>query len=54
MTPDVQAKALLQGLLAVTGGKGGGSAAFAQGGGPVPDDVPGVISRIWDVLGSSV
>ena len=54
MTPEVEAKALLQGLLAVTGGKGGGSATFAQGGGSIPDDLPGVIARIWDVLGSSL
>ena len=37
---------VLDRVLAVTGGHGGGSAAFAQGGGAGTGDVPGVISRI--------
>jgi hypothetical protein len=40
-------------VLAVTGGHGGGSATFAQGGGAEAGDVPGVISRIGTALGLS-
>jgi alanyl-tRNA synthetase len=35
----------------VTGGRGGGSASFAQGGGARTDDLPGTLSMIWAALG---
>jgi len=35
----------------VTGGRGGGSASFAQGGGARADDLPGTVSRVWAALG---
>jgi alanyl-tRNA synthetase len=48
---------VLDRVLAVTGGRGGGSASFAQGGGSFPrgdraagDDLSGVASRIWTSL----
>jgi alanyl-tRNA synthetase len=50
LAPSIEAKAVLQQVLAVTGGRGGGSATFAQGGGTKPDDLPAVVSGIWDVL----
>jgi alanyl-tRNA synthetase len=45
------ATAELDRVLAVTGWRGGGSAAFAQGGGAQPDDLPAVAARIWAALG---
>jgi alanyl-tRNA synthetase len=48
------ATAVLDRVLAVTGGRGGGSATFAQGGGAAPDDLPGVTSRIWDAVGAGL
>jgi alanyl-tRNA synthetase len=42
---------VLDRVLAVTGGRGGGSAAFAQGGGARADDLPGLESRIRAALG---
>jgi alanyl-tRNA synthetase len=42
---------VLDRVLAVTGGRGGGSAAFAQGGGARPDDLPGLESRVRAALG---
>ena len=42
---------VLDRVLAVTGGRGGGSAAFAQGGGGRPDDLPGLESRVRAALG---
>jgi alanyl-tRNA synthetase len=42
---------LLDRVLAVTGGRGGGNAAFAQGGGARTDDLPGLESRIRAALG---
>ena len=51
--PQVKATAVLDRVLAVTGGRGGGSAAFAQGGGALPDDLPAVVSRIWTTLGNT-
>jgi alanyl-tRNA synthetase len=45
------ATAVLDQLLAVTGGRGGGSAAFAQGGGPHPGDLSALVSRIGGALG---
>jgi alanyl-tRNA synthetase len=47
----IPATTVLARVLAVTGGRGGGSATFAQGGGPAPDDLPGLTSRIWDAVG---
>ncbi len=48
---QVPATSVLDRVLAVTGGRGGGSAAFAQGGGARPDDLAGVESRVWAALG---
>jgi alanyl-tRNA synthetase len=48
------ATAVLDRVLAVTGGHGGGSATFAQGGGAVPGDLPGVTTRIWDAVGAGL
>ncbi len=48
---EVPATAVLDRVLAVTGGRGGGSALFAQGGGAVARDLPAVITRIWRALG---
>jgi alanyl-tRNA synthetase len=45
------ATGVLDRVLSVTGGRGGGSAGFAQGGGAKPDDLPGVESRIRAALG---
>jgi len=42
---------VLDRVLAVTGGRGGGSAAFAQGGGAQADDLTAVVSRIRQALG---
>jgi alanyl-tRNA synthetase len=50
LTAQVTATAVLDQILAVTGGRGGGSAALAQGGGAQPDDLPAVVSRIWAAL----
>jgi alanyl-tRNA synthetase len=50
LTSTIEAKAVLQHVLTLTGGRGGGSATFAQGGGTMPDDLPSVISGIWDVF----
>jgi alanyl-tRNA synthetase len=51
LTAQVPATAVLDRVLAVTGGHGGGSAAFAQGGGAEPGDLPGTVVRISAVLG---
>jgi alanyl-tRNA synthetase len=53
LTTRVTATEVLDRVLAVTGGHGGGSATFAQGGGAEAGDVPGVISRIGTALGLS-
>jgi alanyl-tRNA synthetase len=50
LTSAIEAKAVLQHVLAVTGGHGGGSATFAQGGGTKLGDLPGVISGIWELF----
>jgi alanyl-tRNA synthetase len=50
LTAQVTATAVLDQVLAVTGGRGGGSAALAQGGGAQPGDLPAVVSRIWAAL----
>ena len=51
LAAQVPATAVLDRVLAVTGGRGGGSAAFAQGGGAQADDLPAAISRIREALG---
>ncbi|HEV2242615.1 MAG TPA: DHHA1 domain-containing protein, partial [Streptosporangiaceae bacterium] len=52
LTGQLPATAVLDRVLAVTGGRGGGSAGFAQGGGAMPDDLPALESRIWAALGA--
>jgi alanyl-tRNA synthetase len=47
---QVPATSVLDRVLAVTGGRGGGSAVFAQGGGARSDDPPGTVSRVWAML----
>jgi alanyl-tRNA synthetase len=47
--PD--ARAVLRQVLSVTGGRGGGSAAFAQGGGTEPADPRQAVTRIRAALG---
>jgi len=37
--------------MAATGGRGGGSARFAQGGGALPADLPAVTAEIGAALG---
>jgi alanyl-tRNA synthetase len=51
LTGQVPATAVLDRVLSVTGGRGGGNAGFAQGGGARPDDLPGIESRIRAALG---
>ena len=51
LTAQVPATEVLDRVLTVTGGRGGGNAAFAQGGGAHPDDLPDVVARIWAVMG---
>jgi alanyl-tRNA synthetase len=51
LTAQVPATAVLDRVLAVTGGRGGGSPAFAQGGGAEPGDLPGAVARISAALG---
>jgi alanyl-tRNA synthetase len=46
------ATAVLDRVLAVTGGRGGGSASFAQGGGADGDDLSLTQARIWAALGA--
>jgi alanyl-tRNA synthetase len=53
LASQLPATAVLDQVLAVTGGRGGGSATFAQGGGAIPDDIPGVVSRVREVLDTS-
>jgi alanyl-tRNA synthetase len=48
---QVDARAVLRQVLAVTGGRGGGSRAFAQGGGAELTDLPSVTGRIRAALG---
>jgi alanyl-tRNA synthetase len=45
------ATAVLDQVLGVTGGRGGGSAGFAQGGGAKVNDLPATVDRIHEVLG---
>jgi alanyl-tRNA synthetase len=51
LTEQIPATGVLDRVLAVTGGHGGGSASFAQGGGAKPGDLPGIEHRIWAALG---
>jgi alanyl-tRNA synthetase len=53
LSAQVTATAVLDQVLAVTGGRGGGNATFAQGGGAMPDDFPGIVSRVRQVLDTS-
>jgi len=48
---QLPATAVLDTVLSVTGGRGGGSPGFAQGGGAKADDLPGVESRVRQALG---
>jgi alanyl-tRNA synthetase len=61
LTAETPATAVLDRVLAVTGGRGGGNATFAQGGvsftggdRATGDDLSGVVSRIWSSLGEGV
>jgi alanyl-tRNA synthetase len=47
---QVPATSVLDQVLAVTGGRGGGSPAFAQGGGGRSDDLAGLEPKIWAAL----
>jgi alanyl-tRNA synthetase len=51
MAAQAPATDVLDRVLAVTGGRGGGSATFAQGGGATPDDLAGIEARIRAALG---
>jgi len=51
LAAQIPATEVLDRVLAVTGGRGGGSASFAQGGGARADDLPGTVSRVWAALG---
>jgi alanyl-tRNA synthetase len=53
LAPYIPATGLLDSVLAVTGGRGGGSATFAQGGGARPADMAGVVARVREVLETS-
>jgi alanyl-tRNA synthetase len=54
LTAKTPATEVLDRVLAVTGGRGGGSDRFAQGGGTNRDDLSGIESRIWAALGSDL
>lgn len=51
LTARLPATEVLDRVLAVTGGHGGGSASFAQGGGAKLGDLPGTEHRVWAELG---
>jgi alanyl-tRNA synthetase len=51
LAAQVPATAVLSRVLAVTGGRGGGSPAFAQGGGAPAGDLTAAVSRIRRALG---
>ena len=51
LTAQVPATGVLDRVLAVTGGRGGGSASFAQGGGARPGDLLGIEDRVQSALG---
>jgi alanyl-tRNA synthetase len=50
LVPHIPATGLLDSVLAVTGGRGGGSATFAQGGGGQPADMPDVVAAVQEAL----
>jgi len=50
-TGRLDARTVLKQVLAVTGGRGGGSRAFAQGGGAELTDLPAVAARLRTALG---
>jgi alanyl-tRNA synthetase len=50
LTAQIPATEVLDRVLAVTGGRGGGSARFAQGGGTNRDDLADIVSRLWAAL----
>jgi alanyl-tRNA synthetase len=50
LAEQLPATAVLDQVLAVTGGRGGGSATFAQGGGAHPADMAGVVARVQELL----
>ena len=50
LAAQLPATAVLGQVLAVTGGRGGGSASFAQGGGTNSDDLSRLEPRIWAAL----
>ena len=52
LAAQIRATDVLDRVLAVTGGRGGGSAAFAQGGGAQPGDLSAVVPRVWAALGT--
>jgi alanyl-tRNA synthetase len=47
----LDARAVLRQVLSVTGGRGGGSPVFAQGGGTEPADPQQVLARVRAALG---
>ena len=51
LTGSSPATAVLDQVLSVTGGRGGGSPSFAQGGGAAAADLDQTIARIGDTLG---
>jgi alanyl-tRNA synthetase len=51
LTGQLPATAVLDQVLGVTGGRGGGSAGFAQGGAAKVNDLPATVGRIHEVLG---
>jgi alanyl-tRNA synthetase len=53
LAPQIPATRLLDSVLAVTGGRGGGSATFAQGGGAQPADMAGLIAAVREALETS-
>ena len=52
LAAQLPATAVLDRVLAVTGGRGGGSGGFAQGGGALPEDLPAAVPRIYAALGA--
>jgi alanyl-tRNA synthetase len=51
LASQIPATEVLDRVLSVTGGRGGGSASFAQGGGARTDDLPGTVARVRAALG---
>jgi alanyl-tRNA synthetase len=52
LATQIPATEVLDRVLAVTGGRGGGSARFAQGGGANGDELSHIEARIWAALGA--